>query len=138
MHTSPLLLLSKELTNSLFLQRVVVLKDQQNKKEHESSAQVACEAAGAIRTVASLTREDDCCNIYSKSLEEPLKRSNRTAFFSNLIFSFSQAVMFFVISLVFWFGARGVADGKYDTMSFFVCLFVRNFMLVYAVLGVRR
>lgn len=46
--------------------KVVVLKDVKNKKSHEQSAQMACEAAGAIRTVASLTREDDCCEIYSQ------------------------------------------------------------------------
>ena len=36
-----------------------MLKDQTNKKEHEQSAQLACEAAAAaaIRTVASLTRD---------------------------------------------------------------------------------
>lgn len=35
--------------------RVVVLKDQQNKATHDDSAKLACEAASAIRTVASLT-----------------------------------------------------------------------------------
>jgi ABC-type multidrug transport system fused ATPase/permease subunit len=68
------------------------MKDQVNKAAHEESAQVACEAAGAIRTVASLTREDDCIRIYSKSLEEPLRRSNRTAFWSNMLFAISQAI----------------------------------------------
>jgi ATP-binding cassette, subfamily B (MDR/TAP), member 1 len=68
------------------------MKDQINKKAHEQSAQVACEAAGAIRTVASLTREDDCSRIYSESLEEPLRRSNRSAIWSNTLFAISQAV----------------------------------------------
>ena len=67
------------------------MKDQQNKKAHEQSAQLACEAAGAIRTVASLTREEDCSRLYSESLEGPLRRSNQTAIWSNGIFSLSQA-----------------------------------------------
>lgn len=45
-----------------------VLKDESNKKAHEASAKLVCEAAGAIRTVASLAREDDCCRLYSESL----------------------------------------------------------------------
>lgn len=73
-------------------QRVVVLKDQTNKKEHASSAQLACEAAGSIRTVASLTREEDCLRLYSDSLEGPLRRSNRSALFSNALFALSQSV----------------------------------------------
>lgn len=46
--------------------RVVILKDKKNKEAHASSAQMACEAAGAIRTVAALTREDQCNNLYSE------------------------------------------------------------------------
>ncbi|KLO15998.1 P-loop containing nucleoside triphosphate hydrolase protein [Schizopora paradoxa] len=107
--------------------RVVVLKDKENKKAHEKSAQIACEAAGAIRTVASLTREGDCLDIYSKSLEEPLRRSNRTSFWSNLIYSFSQSMMMFVIALVFWFGAQRVSHQEFGTTAFFVCLFSVTF-----------
>ena len=73
-------------------QRVIVLKDQTNKRAHAESAQIACEAAGGIRTVASLTREGDCCKIYSESLEEPLQRSNKSAIWSNMLYAISQAV----------------------------------------------
>jgi len=104
--------------------RVVVLKDQVNKKLHEESAQVACEAAGAIRTVASLVREDDCCAIYSKSLEGPLKTSNRTAFWSTGLFALTQSLAFWVIALVFWYGSRLVASNEYNTMQFFTVLMV--------------
>ncbi|THH03905.1 hypothetical protein EW145_g5914 [Phellinidium pouzarii] len=107
--------------------RVVVLKDQNNKKAHEHSAQLACEAAGAIRTVASLTREQDCLEIYSGSLEGPLRRSNRTALWSNLIYALSQSMMMFVIALVFWYGSQGVSKFQYGTTAFFVCLFSVTF-----------
>ena len=80
--------------------RVVVMKDQTNKRTHAASAQLACEAAGAIKTVASLTREGDCLKIYSKSLEEPLRVSNRSAFNSTFWFALSQSMVFFVIALV--------------------------------------
>lgn len=80
--------------------RVVVMKDQTNRRTHAESSQVACEAAGAIKTVASLTREEDCLKIYSKSLETPLKVSNRSALNSTLWFSLSQSMSFFVIALV--------------------------------------
>ncbi|QRV90352.1 ABC transporter transmembrane region [Ceratobasidium sp. AG-Ba] len=102
--------------------RVVVLKDQVNKAAHAESAQVACEAAGAMRTVASLTREKDCCDIYSKSLEEPLRRSNRTALYSSTLFAFAQSATFFVMALVFWYGSRLVGSREYSTGAFFVCL----------------
>ncbi|KAL5524544.1 hypothetical protein ACEPAF_9684 [Sanghuangporus sanghuang] len=112
--------------------RVVVLKDQENKQAHEQSAQIACEAAASIRTVASLTREMDVLNIYSTSLEEPLRRSNRVAFWSNLIFSTSQAMTMFVIALVFWYGSQGVSKLEYGTTAFFVCVFSVTFGAVQA------
>jgi len=106
------------------LKRVVVLKDQSNKKAHAQSAQLACEAAGSIRTVASLTREADCLALYSKSLEEPLTRSNKTAIWTNLLYSFSQAQVFWVISLVFWYGATLVSRLEATTFQFFIALMV--------------
>ncbi|KAK0187916.1 P-loop containing nucleoside triphosphate hydrolase protein [Armillaria mellea] len=112
--------------------RVVVLKDQKNKKAHEGSAQLACEAAGAIRTVASLTREDDCCNQYAMSLEEPLRKSNRTAIWSNLLYAFSQSTIFFCIALVFWYGADLVSRREFSTFDFFVGLMSTMFGAIQA------
>lgn len=102
--------------------RVVILKDQVNKKAHEESAQMACEAVGAIRTVASLTRERNCCDIYSNSLEAPLKTAERALIRSTLAYAVSQALSFFVIALVFWYGSRLVAAQEYNSNEFFVCL----------------
>ncbi|CAE6468894.1 unnamed protein product [Rhizoctonia solani] len=107
--------------------RVVVLKDQSNKEAHEESAQVACEAAGAIKTVASLTREKDCCDNYSRSLEGPLQRSNRTALYSNAFYALSQSMIFFVIALVFWYGSKLVGSQEYSTNAFFICLMSTTF-----------
>jgi ATP-binding cassette subfamily B (MDR/TAP) protein 1 len=104
--------------------RVVVLKDQTNKKAHASSAHLACEAAGAIRTVASLGREEDCCRQYSVSLEEPLRRSKRTGVLSNFIYAISQSMGFFVISLIFWYGSRLVSRLELPMFNFFVSVMV--------------
>ncbi|KAI0673480.1 multidrug resistance protein 1 [Trametes maxima] len=112
--------------------RVIVLKDQRNRKEHEVSAQLACEAAGAVRTIASLTREEECCRLYSESLEEPYRRSNRTAIYANAIYSFTQAVSFWIIALVFWFGSLLVADLKRTTFQFFIGLMSTTFSAMQA------
>jgi ATP-binding cassette subfamily B (MDR/TAP) protein 1 len=108
------------------------MKDQANKKSHEESAQLACEAAGAIRTVASLTREEDCARAYSQSLETPLRRSNRNALWSNLLYALSQSISFFVIALVFWYGSILVSRQEYSTFQFFVGLMVSFFLLTSA------
>ncbi|KAG1732478.1 P-loop containing nucleoside triphosphate hydrolase protein [Suillus lakei] len=102
--------------------QVVVLKDKNNKAAHESSAQIACEAAAAIRTVASLTREEHCLDLYRRSLEGPVRKTTRTALWSNMLFALSQAMAFWVIALVFWYGATLVSRLEISTQSFFIAL----------------
>jgi len=92
------------------------------KKSRDDSAQLACEAAGAIRTVASLSREDDCCRIYSEGLAEKLHKSTRTSIASNLLFAISQSMTFWVIALVFWWGSNLVSKLEISIFQFFVCL----------------
>lgn len=104
--------------------RIIVLKDQANKKSHASSAHLACEAAGSIRTVASLGREEDCCRQYSESLDEPLRRSSRSGNLNNLIYSLSQSMSFWVIALVFWYGSLLVSKLELPMFNFFVSLMV--------------
>lgn len=60
--------------------------------------------------------------MYSESLEAPLQESNRTALWSNLIYACSQAMSFFVIALVFWYGSRLVSTLEFSTFQFFVAL----------------
>ncbi|BGP40022.1 hypothetical protein JCM10450v2_004002 [Rhodotorula kratochvilovae] len=102
--------------------RVVVLKDEQNKKSHGASAQVACEAASAIRTVAALTREEDCLRLYSEELDAPMRESNRVAIWSNAFYSLAQALAFFVIALIFWFGAHQMINSGLSVEGFFVAM----------------
>ena len=113
------------------LKRVVGLKDQMNRKAHAESAQLACEAAGSIRTVASLTREADCLALYSKSLEGPLKKSKGSAIWANLLYAFSQAQVYGVIALVFWYGATLVSRLEATTLHFFVAFMVYYFYFIF-------
>lgn len=103
---------------------MVDLKDEFKVKSRDEPAQLACEAAGAIRTVASLAREDDCCRIYNQGLTESLRKSKRSAVASHLLFAISQSMTFWVIALVFWWGSLLVSRLEIDIFQFFVCLMV--------------
>ncbi|WVW81061.1 hypothetical protein I302_103052 [Kwoniella bestiolae CBS 10118] len=102
--------------------KVVVLKDQKMKKLHASSAHLASEAAGAVRTVASLTREDDVDRIYSNALREPMRVNFRTSVKSQALYAASQGITFCIIALVFYIGALWLISGRYQTSSFFTVL----------------
>ena len=102
--------------------KVVVLKDQKMKKIHAKSAHLASEAAGSVRTVASLTREDDVDAIYSKALEEPMRVSIRGSISSQALYAASQGTSFLIIALVFYIGALWIVSGRYSTAQFFTVL----------------
>lgn len=92
-----------------------MLKDQKNKLMHEGSAQLACESAGAIRTVASLTREAEAVAIYSESLLVPLESAKRTLLYSNALYALSQAMAFFVIALIFYGLSSSLSSSLFKT-----------------------
>ncbi|KAJ6532865.1 P-loop containing nucleoside triphosphate hydrolase protein [Mycena vulgaris] len=107
--------------------RVIVLKDEHTKVAHADSAQVACEAAASVRTVAALTAEDHCCSRYNNSLLRPLVDSKRAAIWSSLLYALSQTTVYWVIALIFWYGSVLVSRQECTTFQFFITLMAATF-----------
>ncbi|KAJ7501193.1 P-loop containing nucleoside triphosphate hydrolase protein [Mycena galericulata] len=107
--------------------RVIVMKDEQNKLSHADSAQVACESAASVRTVAALTAEEHCCARYSESLLRPLQDAKRAAALSSLLYATSQTTVYWVISLIFWYGSVLVSRQECTTFQFFITLMAATF-----------
>lgn len=91
------------------------------KKAYEESASYACEATSAIRTVASLTREDDVWEHYHQSLVNQAQKSLRSVLKSSILYASSQSFMFLCIALGFWYGGTLIASHEYTLFQFFVC-----------------
>ncbi|KAJ3019962.1 GTPase-activating protein [Thoreauomyces humboldtii] len=87
--------------------------NQATKPYYESSAQVACEAVGAMRTVAALGRENDVATTYHSDLEVPLKIGMRNAIGNTAIYAFSQTITFLINALGFWYGGTLIVRGDY-------------------------
>jgi ATP-binding cassette subfamily B (MDR/TAP) protein 1 len=94
---------------------------QQTQAAYQDSAAYACEAASAIRTVASLTREKDIYDEYHRQLLEQGQKGMKVAFESVLLFAASQSLVFPCIALGFWYGGTLIAKGEYTMFQFFVC-----------------
>ena len=92
-----------------------------SKKAYEGSASYACEATTAIRTVASLTREDDVWEHYHRSLEAQSRKSLRSVLKSSTLYAGSQAFVLLCVALGFWYGGKLIANGEYTMFQFFVC-----------------
>ncbi|CAG8444023.1 151_t:CDS:2 [Funneliformis mosseae] len=88
-------------------------------KAHERSAQVACEGTANIRTVASLTRENDILKLYSQMLDEPLKEGYKNAIFGSMTFALTSCTNYLVEAMIFWYGAHLFVYGEYNLFKFF-------------------
>ncbi len=100
---------------------ILVKFTQRAKKAYAGSASYACEATAAIRTVASLTRENDVWSSYNQSLIEQTRRSLTSIFKSSTLYAGSQSFMFLCIALGFWYGGRLIGNREYNLLQFFIC-----------------
>lgn len=91
------------------------------KKAYEGSAGYACEATSAIRTVASLTRENDVWENYHQSLVLQSQKNLRSTLASSILYAASQSLMMLCNALGFWYGGTLIATHEYSSEQFFIC-----------------
>ena len=91
------------------------------KSAYESSASFACEATAAIRTVASLTREEDVWEHYHQKLVDQERKSLTSVLRSSTLYAGSQAFVFLCTALGFWYGGTLLGRHEISEFHFFVC-----------------
>lgn len=79
---------------------------------YEEASQVANDAVGSIRTVASFCAEGKVMQLYHKKCEVPLKSGIRQGLISGISFGLSFFFLFAVYATSFYAGARLVQEGK--------------------------
>ncbi|KAL1919072.1 uncharacterized protein VTP21DRAFT_2453 [Calcarisporiella thermophila] len=107
--TVPLMILSGYARTALLYRGQEKIRD-----AYTYSAEIACEAVGAIRTVAGLTRENGVMGVFYSELRGGSKITKYNAFVATLLFAASQCVVFLATGLAFWYGTRLMAEGEYE------------------------
>ena len=95
--------------------------EENSKKAYKKSASYACENTNAIRTVASLTREQDVYQYYHDQLVSQGAKSLKSNVKNSTLYAASQSLMFLCIALGFWYGANLIGSGEYGLFQFFIC-----------------
>eukprot|EP01132_Coremiostelium_polycephalum_P000417 gene417-527_t len=90
---------------------------QKNKQAYGASGQVASEAIGGIRTIASFTCEEKVLKNFKEALKEPMRLSFRKSNISGLAFGFSQCTLFFIYTLAYWYGGKLIDEGEWHASS---------------------
>ncbi|GAB4829081.1 hypothetical protein Ancab_018743 [Ancistrocladus abbreviatus] len=81
------------------------------KKKYEEASQVANDAVGSIRTVASFSAEKKVMQLYEMRCEGPLDSGIRQGLISGAGFGFSNATLFLAYATCFYAGAQLVEHG---------------------------
>lgn len=79
---------------------------------YEEASQVATDAVGSIRTVASFCAEEKVMQLYKKKSEGPAKSGIRQGLISGIGFGVAFFLLFSVYAASFYAGARLVDAGK--------------------------
>lgn len=79
---------------------------------YEEASQVANDAVGSIRTVASYCAEEKVMEMYKKKCEGPVSNGIKQGLISGVGFGLSFSLLFLVYATSFYAGARLVEDGK--------------------------
>ncbi|XP_061991036.1 ABC transporter B family member 4-like isoform X1 [Rosa rugosa] len=93
------------------------------KKMYEDASQVANDAVGSIRTIASFCAEEKVMELYQKKCEGPIKNGIRQGLVSGIGFGLSFFFLFSVYACSFYAGARLVAAGKTEFSDVFRVFF---------------
>ncbi|CAN7047988.1 hypothetical protein IGI04_025794 [Brassica rapa subsp. trilocularis] len=82
------------------------------KTKYEEASQVANDALGSIRTVASFCAEEKVIEMYKKRCEDSIKSGTKQGVVAGLGFGLSFFVLYSVYAACFYAGARLVKDGR--------------------------
>ncbi|PRQ39662.1 putative xenobiotic-transporting ATPase [Rosa chinensis] len=93
------------------------------KKMYEDASQVANDAVGSIRTIASFCAEEKVMELYQEKCEGPIKSGIRQGLVSGTGFGLSFFLLFSVYACSFYAGARLVAAGKTEFSDVFRVFF---------------
>ncbi|KAJ0024003.1 hypothetical protein Pint_07658 [Pistacia integerrima] len=82
------------------------------KKMYEEASQVANDAIGSIRTVASFCAEEKVMEIYQKKCEDPLKASIKQCLAGGVAFGLPFCFLFLFYAGSFYFGVQLLDAGR--------------------------
>ncbi|KAL3529878.1 hypothetical protein ACH5RR_009200 [Cinchona calisaya] len=82
------------------------------KKLYEDATQVASDAVGSIRTIASFAAEDKVIQLYEKNCKGPVSIGIKQGLYSGLGFGLSMFLLYSVYATIFYAGARLINAGK--------------------------
>ncbi|KAG8527810.1 uncharacterized protein KY384_007964 [Bacidia gigantensis] len=89
---------------------------------YATSIGITVEAVESIKTIATLSLEEEFYNTYKRSLAGPYKASFREIAYTNFWLATAYSVSNLIYALAYWWGSKQILNGNYTQTQFFIVL----------------
>lgn len=96
--------------------------EQHHAEAFAKSIGITIEAVNSIKTVSSLSLEQEVFNTYRRSLQNPIKAITKHSAYASLWLAISYGLSNFLYALAYWWGAKQIISGQYSQTQFFIVL----------------
>ncbi|KAG6057534.1 hypothetical protein E4U32_005075 [Claviceps aff. humidiphila group G2b] len=96
---------------------------EKHEEAFSKSVGIGVEAVDSIKTVASLSLEDEVLAVYRRTLDEPKREVTAISFSANLWLALQYLAGNLAFGLAFWWGSKQIFSGVYTETQFIIVVF---------------
>ncbi|KAG6103560.1 hypothetical protein E4U31_002735 [Claviceps sp. LM219 group G6] len=96
---------------------------EKHEEAFSKSVGIGVEAVDSIKTVASLSLEDEVLAVYRRTLDEPKREVTAISFSANLWLALQYLAGNLAFGLAFWWGSKQIYSGVYTETQFIIVVF---------------
>ncbi|OQV03734.1 ABC transporter transmembrane domain-containing protein [Cladophialophora immunda] len=103
--------------------RVLARFEERHENAYTKSVDIGVEAITSIKTIASLSLEEETLKTYRRSLKGPRKETLKVSLYASLWQAMTYLLGNLVNALAYWWGAKQIIAGTYTQTQFMIVVF---------------
>lgn len=96
--------------------------EERNAASYAKSIGISVEAVNSIKTIATLSIEDEVMGTYARVLKSSRDEMVAASVYTNIWFAISMSIGFFVYAFAYWWGSHLIMKGEYTQEQFLIVL----------------
>ncbi|CAG8981035.1 hypothetical protein HYALB_00008188 [Hymenoscyphus albidus] len=96
--------------------------EERNAASYAKSIGISVEAINSIKTIATLSIEDEVMGTYTRVLKSSRDEMVAASVYTNIWFAISTSTGYFVYAFAYWWGSQLIMRGEYTQEQFFIVL----------------
>lgn len=97
--------------------------EEKHENAFNKSVSISVEAINSIKTIASLSLEDETLAVYRRTLSGPRRETTQISLWANLWLGLAFFIGNLSYALAFWWGSKQIFNGTYSETQFIIVMF---------------